>query len=196
MQQSISSYSHKSTRSGRPAPLAWLLTTGFWLTLGGASAVPALGATSAPPVLKINFQGVEDPRFIPAAPNISVSVNHVIQATNNMIRITTKTGTKLQDIDASTFFPGHANDSIFDPWTVYDHFNQRFVIMYMATTPTLSSSWFAIATSKTSDSTQGWNFTSIPSDYDNPAPATTPVLTNNWSDYEKIGFDNSNFYVT
>ena len=159
-----------------------------------ATLTPATHA----PSLNVNFRGVDDSlRFGPADPQIAVGQKHVIQAVNSLFRITDKTGGSAVTVDPvdlfSAFFAANPdiNPGPFDPWAVFDHFDNRFVIVWLTVADaTLDKGFYLIQVSKTADPTQGWDLFSIRSDLNGQTDTDAPA------DYEKLGFDNTNFYLT
>ena len=152
--------------------------------------------TAATPSLKTTFLGVDDSgRYTPADNTIAAGPVHVVQAVNSLFRITNKSGGSPVTVDPqnlfSAFYATQTNLSgPFDPWAVYDHFAQRFVIVWDTVNNASDTGYFLIQVSKTSDPTQGWDLFTMRSDLDNSTD------TSAWGDYEKLGFDNTNFYLT
>jgi hypothetical protein len=149
------------------------------------------------PQLTVSFQGVDDSgRLRPADPILAVGPAHVVQTVNSLIRISNKVGGNAVTIDPQfqlfgSFFAANPTARIpFDPWIVYDHFDQRFAIVYLSYLPDFSQSHFLIAVSRSSDPTQGFNTFVQRSDLDNATDTT------NWADYEKLGFDGQNYFLT
>lgn len=170
------------------------------LPLKTATTFPA-AAGKAPLVstgLTVNFRGIDDSNLeTPADPIIAAGPNHVVQAGNAQFRITDKAGTTLATVDPQVLFsafyadPNNADISgPFDPWAVYDHFAGRFVIVWDTLNTNEDKGYFLIQVSNSSDPTQGWTLFSIRSDLDGNTD------TASWGDYEKLGFDNTNFYLT
>jgi hypothetical protein len=158
---------------------------------GASPAAPAAAA----PALTVNFQGIEQSQFgTPADPSIAAGPNHVVQAINSIFHISNKSGQQGQTFDPvqlfGAFFTANPNTFPFDPWIVYDHFSNRFVMIYLAVTPTFSESWYLMAVSVSADPSLGWNTFVQRSDIDGM------VDTAFWGDYEKLGFDNQNYYLT
>ncbi len=170
----------------------------------GASSQSKVAAASAAqppasaPALTANFAGVDDSgRFQPADPTLAAGPNHVVQAVNSLFRITDKTGGNAVTVDPAVLFSDFfaTNTDIdpipFDPWAVYDHFANRFVILWdTADFTNGDKGFFLIQVSKTADPTQGWDLFAQRSDVDGTTDTDAPA------DYQKLGFDNTNFYVT
>jgi len=158
----------------------------------GSAAAP----TASAPALAVNFQGVDDSaRFTPADCSLAAGPSHVVQTVNSLLRITDKSGGNAITVDPvlvfSTFFASNPTAfTPFDPWIVYDHFDGRFSMVWLSFTPNFVQSYFLIAVSVSSDPTAGFNTFALRADLDGN------IDTNLWADYEKLGFDNQNYYLT
>jgi len=152
-------------------------------------------AALAPPVT-VSFQGIDQSAFgAPADPILAAGPNHVVQTVNSLIRVTNKSGGNPLDVDPAllfaSFFAQNPTASVaFDPWIVYDHFDNRFAMVWLSYTPNFVQSFFLIAVSRSSDPTMGMNVFVQRADLD----GTTDTAF--WADYEKLGFDNQNYYIT
>lgn len=160
-----------------------------------SAAELSLRPALAPPVT-VSFRGVDQSNLgTPADPILAAGPNHVVQTVNSLIRITNKTGGNPVDVDPAlvfaTFFAQNPNASVaFDPWIVYDHFDNRFAMVWLSFTPNFAQSFFLIAVSTGSDPTLGLNVFVQRADLDNSTDTAF------WADYEKLGFDNQNYYIT
>lgn len=169
-------------------------------TQGAVSvAPPAASATKGgalAPALGTNFQGVQDDDFVPQDPTLAVGPSHIVQGVNSTLRVSNKAGTTLGTAFLESVFPLPTGSSgfWFDPWVVYDHFANRFVVLAIARNSTNTDGWFLVAVSKTgtpSVISSDWRIYHIRNDINFPSTNTAF-----WSDYAKLGFDNTNFYIT
>ncbi len=166
-------------------------------TQGNVSAAPPPAANegqSAAPVLGTNFQGIGATGFRPADPHLAVGPSHIVQVVNSTLRISNKSGGTIATATLESIFGKPTGAGfLFDPWVEYDHFANRFVVVSIATNSAQTDSWYIVAVTKTATpSTSGgnWWVYYFRSDLD----GTTNTAF--WSDYEKLGFDNTYFYIT
>lgn len=167
-------------------------------TAGNVSAepVPELSeSTTKAPELGVNFNGIPSTGFRPADPHLAVGPNHIVQVVNASLRISNKSGGTIGTNTLEGIF-GKPSGSVFlfDPWVEYDHFANRFVVVSIATNGAKTDSWFIVAVTKTATpGTSGgsWWTYYLRSDID--FPSTDTAL---WGDYQKLGFDNTYFYIS
>ena len=68
---------------------------------------------------------------IPPDPHLAVGPNHVIAVINSSFKIFDKSGNLLKSIDADDFFSAILpNAGTFDPQVIYDHFENRWFILF------------------------------------------------------------------
>ena len=189
----------RTTRAPRVKPL---------MSPHGASHPKAAGAQVASPAttngnnlpsapaLTVSFAGVDDSRrYQPADPSLAAGPNHIVQGVNLAWRVTNKTGGNAIDVDPEVFFAQFFTSNpdmtgLSDPWVLYDHFAGRFLLTWIAYNDAFTKGFYLIQASKTSDPTGAWDIFSLRSDIDGAA------VTGAAADYPKLGFDNTNFYVT
>ena len=167
-------------------------------TAGNVSAAPppvVNEAQSAAPALGTNFQGIAATGFRPADPHLAVGPNHIVQVVNSTLRISNKSGGTIGTNTLQGIF-GKPTGSVFlfDPWVEYDHFANRFVVISVATNSAKTDSWYIVAVTRTATPGTGggsWWVYYLRSDIDFPSTDTAF-----WSDYQKLGFDNTYFYIT
>ncbi|RKY19754.1 MAG: hypothetical protein DRQ55_09930 [Planctomycetota bacterium] len=155
------------------------------------SAMPAYAGPEAPPYLQ-GFEGEPDNWVnIPPDPIIAAGPDHLMQAVNNVIRITTKAGSVLASVPMPTWWsPVVTVELTFDPWLHYDHHDQRWVMIATGFNYCSAPFYYLIATSHTSDPMGPWSLWALEANLDGAA------YTDYWADYPKIGLDDTNFYVT
>ncbi len=137
---------------------------------------------AAPPI-RSSFDGLNKvlaQGFFPPDTQIAVGPNHILQATNGGLRLSSKTNTNVQITDFNTFFakPGVF---LFDPKVFYDPFSGRFfvVILEFKKSPQVSFVRFAVSQSGSPASlTQGWCRYS----YSGKSQGT-------WADYPSLGLN-------
>ena len=152
---------------------------------GRGSAAPSAGPTSW-----------EGPRLfvesgsIPPDPIIAVGPGHVVVPVNRVINIYDRLGNLASSTQASTWYsslspPG----SPFDPWIIYDHHSDRWMMLWVATDGVDDSS-FLLSCSATSDPTGVWY------NYNLDATLNGATPTTNWADYEKLGVNEDWIFLT
>jgi hypothetical protein len=155
------------------------------------SAVPA----SLAPALSSNFAGLTDTGWIPPDTMGAVGPSHLLSTLNGGVGIFSKaTGAKLSQVTLQAFWAslgtgaGEPANFPFDPKVAYDQHSGRFVITTLGSNPSPdpSSSWLMIAVSATSDPGGTWNKWAISTNDNNT----------HWADFDGLGLDNNNIYVT
>ena len=169
-------------------------------TFATASAAPVAGPTSNAPALTGSIAGIGFTGSFPPDPTLAVGTTHIVQSVNSQFRVIRKSdGFTTTATHRNLFDPFYvANAAInartpFDPWLVYDHFANRFVMVCLtfAQAPTtFETSWFLIAVSKDSNPENGWWLYWLRADEDGSTD------TAYWADYQKLGYDNTNWYLT
>ncbi len=122
----------------------------------------------------------------------AVGTTHVVNTTNDRMRIQTRDGAEVSRFTLSSFWAGvvlegGAAVSAFDPKVLYDRFNSRWILISSANGQTLSSAAL-FAVSQTNDPTGLWNRYAVDAD---PTATATGGL---WIDYPTIGH-NKNWIV-
>ena len=142
------------------------------------------------PVVQKGFQGFPMGNSIPPDPIMAVGPNNVIVMVNTSFRIFDKAGTILKTITAQNFFntiaPGTGPN---DPQIIYDHFANRWVMMWM-TSPTATDHKHLFAVSENSNPIGNWY------QWSTSAISVGDSLTPNWGDYPALGYDSVALYLT
>ena len=105
-----------------------------------------------------------------------------------------KSGTLQVRIDATDWFKNvlpSLTGSLgvaFDPKVVYDHFQDRWVMVWLATDAS-TESWFLVSVSDDDDPNGIWSNWALRGDRNGSTPS------GNWSDYQGLGFDSQAVYV-
>jgi hypothetical protein len=140
------------------------------------------------------FSGITDTGFIPPDPIIAAGPNHLLMCVNVDFAIYTKDGTLVKKIPAPLWFENvlPANGApliVTDPWVVYDHHDNRWVMLYLAT-DLATRAFYLISTSDDSDPTGTWCNFAIPAGMNGATP------TSSFGDYPKMAVDAEAIYVT
>ena len=122
----------------------------------------------------------------------AVGLNHVVNVTNDRMRIQTREGIELSRVTLNTFWAGvtikGATVSSFDPKILYDRFNDHWVLVSTFNAQSISSG-VGFAVSQTSDPMGTWNRYTAESD-----PSST-AAGGRWIDYPSIGLDKDKLVV-
>ncbi len=152
--------------------------------------------TDLPPVPIASFPGIPDQAVggvsrIPPDPYCAVGPEHVIAVVNSRFRIWDKSGNVLKTIYALDWFdnvvPGN---SAFDPKVQYDHFNGRWILVWLDRDPDTKVAYYLVSVSDDDNPLGTWYNYALPSNLN----GTTDV--GNWGDYEGVGFDRDAVYLT
>ena len=164
----------------------------------GAREIKFPQAVSQPnaPFPVSGFQGIDDQgNFIPPDPIMAAGPNHVMGCVNTDFAIFAKDGTLIEQIDATEWFEnvlpglGQAFGVAFDPQIVYDHFADRWVMLYIASNFE-TAHYYLISTSDDSDPTGTWYNFAVPGHLNGDTP------DRGWGDYPKMAVDESAIYIT
>lgn len=161
-------------------------------TTSNPSAIPPSATGSSPGPTK-TFQGeFLSGTNIPPDTMGAVGVNHVVNVTNNQMRITDRNGVQLQRMTLNAFWAGTtikgtAVTSTFDPKVLYDRFNDRFMMISSAGAQSVNSGAL-FAVTLTGDPTGTWYRITTEAD---PTSTASGGL---WIDYPSIGI-NKNWIV-
>lgn len=77
-----------------------------------------------------SFEGNTESNSIPPDPHVAVGPDHVVGTVNSDFAIWDKNGNLLKRIDAGNWYSSFGVDP-FDPKVVYDHFAQRWVMVWL-----------------------------------------------------------------
>ena len=106
----------------------------------------------------------------------AVGMNHVVNVTNNRMRITDRNGVQLTRMTLTSFWAGvtikGAAVSAFDPKILYDRFRDRWILISTFNGQSISSG-AGFAVSQTGDPTGLWNRYSVESDPSSTAAGGT-----------------------
>lgn len=154
----------------------------------GAMFSPASGGV---PPLSASFQGITFTGLRPPDPHIAAGPNHIVATVNSNWAIFSKTGAKLFEVGAFSWFsPVNSVNFVFDPKVIYDVYNQRWVLLYHVLGSNYSK-WL-IAASLTSDPSGCWYLYGL----DNRLNGSTLSSPANWADYTDISTDGNYVYLS
>ncbi len=130
-----------------------------------------------PPIEGPNFTALAPGASTPPDTNGAVGPNHLLLATNGTVRIHDRTGTLLSSVSLAAFWSGLGVSDIFDPRSIFDPHNQRFIMITCAQRRNAASSML-FAVSATDDPTGTWHQWQLDAD----------AANTDWVDYGNLGF--------
>jgi len=147
---------------------------------------------SPDPTVFKSYQGFSDPgSYIPPDLYLAVGPTHVIGVDNGRFRIWDKEGRIVKTINADTWFGTTLSGaSAFDPKVLYDHFAKRWVMVWLDQNDATARGYYLISVSADSIPLGTWYNYALPSTVNGSTPS------NNWGDYEGVGFDDQALYLT
>ncbi len=138
-----------------------------------------------------NFQGIAQTNSIPPDPYIAVGKNHIITTVNTSFRISDKKGKTILTMSADRFYSSTLSDvSAFDPKVIYDHFNERWVMVWLHQNDAQKVGYYLVSVSDDDDPTGVWYNWLLPSDQNGLDEV------DNWGDYQGVGYDKDYIYLT
>lgn len=149
------------------------------------------GNNSMLPFLVQDFNGIPQTSSIPPDPYLAVGPNHVMGVVNSRFSIWDKEGNLLSSINADTWYgsliPGVGS---FDPKVLYDHFDKRWIMVWLDQSDNAQRGYFIVSVSQDSNATGTWYSWALPSNVNG--------TTNNgsWGDYQGVGIDQDAIYIT
>jgi len=142
-------------------------------------------------ILLQSFQGIPQTNYNPPDDYIAVGPGHIVLVVNNLWRIFDKSGNILNTINAAEWYSnlvGNANPV--DPKILYDHFNNRWLMVWISVDHSQLRSYYFISVSDDDDPNGIWYNWALRSDVNGNNPS------NNWGDYPGVGFDDKAVYIT
>jgi len=139
-----------------------------------------------------SFEGIPMGNSIPPDPYIAAGPNHIVLTVNTSFAIYDKQGNHIKTIPASNWYAstGIAANSPFDPKVLYDHYENRWIMVWLNTDDASKTAYFLLSISDDSDPNGVWHNWALPSHLNGTAS------TNTWGDYQGVGFDSSAIYIT
>ncbi len=138
-----------------------------------------------------SYRGYTQQNSIPPDPYIAVGPNYIMQVVNSRFMIADKEGNVLKDISANAWFASTLQGaSTFDPKVIYDHFDNRWVMVWLHQNNSASESYYLISVSDDDNPLGTWFNWALPSNVNGN------TNSGNWGDYEGVGFDDKAIYLT
>lgn len=147
--------------------------------------------SSVPPITIASFNGISQTNAIPPDPHVAVGPNHIIQVVNSSFRISDKAGNTLRTISADSWYSSTVSGVFsFDPKVFYDHFADRWVMVWLDQNDSPQRSNYLVSVSDDSDPLGTWYNWAL------NAAVNGSTSSGNWADYQGVGFDSQAFYFT
>ncbi len=147
-------------------------------------------ATGNNPILLNQFPGISMTNYTPPDPNMAVGPDHIVALVNSMFEIWDKEGNLLKSIDANQWFgPLYSSVNAGDPQIIYDHYSNRWVMVWHRATD-MAPSFLYTAVSDDDNPLGVWYAWATPGDYNGN------TSTSYWADYPHIGYDSQAIYIT
>ncbi len=148
--------------------------------------------TESQPILVQDFQGFQMGGYIPPDPDLAAGPDHIIAVDNGQFAIWGKSGNLIKNINADSWVSSIVNNPsvVTDPKILYDHYSNRWVMVWLTVNETIQESYWTISVSDDSNPLGIWYNWATPSDQNGSAS------TNSFGDYEGVGFDEDAIYIT
>lgn len=149
------------------------------------------GTTGGSPNLLFSFGGIPETNSIPPDPHCAVGPSHFMAVVNTSFRIYDKLANVTTTITANSWYNSvFANSGAFDPKILYDHFDQRWIMVWLQQNDNDHTGHILLSVSDDSDPNGNWYNWALPSKLNGT------VNADNWSDYQGVGFDEDAIYIT
>jgi hypothetical protein len=162
-----------------------------------AGAEPSEAQAPAAPILAGSYDAIPYTGWIPPDPQIAVGPSDLIVAVNSNFRIYNKSlpGSQLFSTTLLSWFANvlpspTTGISVFDPWTIYDQVDGRFVLLALAKRDSDSLSRFLISVSDNNTAQGTWCNWSL------DAKLNGSTTTGNWADYAKVGTTDNSLIIS
>ncbi len=149
----------------------------------------SVSGTASQTVLINSFAANPMTNYIPPDPAIAVGPEHIIVCANSIFRILDKSGNILKIISAAEWWAPAWPDENGDPQVIYDHYENRWVLVWMQVNSSNLTAGNLIAYSDDENPLGTWYMYRL----DTKMHGTVP--SNTWGDYPKVGFDEDALYI-
>ena len=137
-----------------------------------------------------SFESIGPQGVTPPDPAMAVGPNHVIAAVNQRFHIYDREGNLLKNISESAWVAQVVGTPfISDPQVIYDHYNGRWVMLWLTINDPILEAPFVICYSDDENPLGTWYMYAIGSELNGNTYA------GNWGDYPKIGYDDQGLYI-
>ncbi|MDR3668404.1 MAG: FlgD immunoglobulin-like domain containing protein [Ignavibacteriaceae bacterium] len=150
------------------------------------------GVLNSSSILLKSFNGMPMTNSIPPDPHSAAGPNYVVTTVNTQFAIFDKDGNKIKTIDGVNWVSlSDTNPSVVtDPKVIYDHFSNRFVLVWLTINTTTAKTYWVVSVSHDSTPLGTWYTWALPSNLNGTTDAK------NYGDYEGLGYDKDCIYIT
>ena len=138
-----------------------------------------------------SFEGIPQTSYNPPDDYIAAGPNHIVMVVNNYFSFFDKNGSLQKTINAAEWYSYLVGIAApVDPKIIYDHFDNRWVMVWIYIDHIQLRSYYLISVSDDDNPNGIWFNWALPSNVNGNTPS------NNWADYEGVGFDDDAIYIT
>jgi FlgD Ig-like domain len=152
-----------------------------------ASENPEVGGGQ--PVLINKFESIPMTNSIPPDPHVAVGPNHIIACVNTSFAVYNKQGVQLAILGADTWINPVITAGAFDPQVMYDHYAQRWFMLWDWQDDATQQAYFIISYSENSNPFGTWYM------YLMDAKVNGTANSGTWGDYPQIGYDENAIFI-
>jgi hypothetical protein len=139
----------------------------------------------------VSFPSLGQSGSVPGDPHMAVGPNHIVTTANSRFAIYDREGNSLKVINADTWCSAVVgNPGAFDPQIIYDHYENRWFMLWDSYNPGTLTAWHIISYSDDSDPNGIWYMYAL----DATVNGTTEA--NDWGDYPQLGYDDQGIYIS
>ena len=137
-----------------------------------------------------SFPAIPMTNSIPPDNHMAVGPDHVVATVNSRFHIYDREGNLLKNIDADAWCaPALPNPGAFDPQILFDHYENRWFMLWDNQNDATLTAKFIIAYSDDENPLGTWYMYAI------DATSNGNTTTTTWGDYPQIGYDNNAIYI-
>ncbi len=150
---------------------------------------------STGPFILQEYEGPDlntDGRYLRIPPDsyCAAGPDHVVLHVNSLIFFIDKETGQQTQIDPMVMFNYIESISPFDPKISYDHFDKRWISVWLQVNDVTSEAFYLIAVSDDSDPNGTWYTWALPSNVNGM------TMDGSWADFQGVGFDDKAIYLT
>ncbi|MBI4905817.1 MAG: S-layer homology domain-containing protein [Acidobacteria bacterium] len=155
-------------------------------------------SNSLAPAPTINFEGVVDQTYQPPSPNLAAGPQDLILIVNSTVARYDRAGNLTNQLTLRDWFQAQLPQVcssvvrclIVDPSIRYDHIHGRFLLVAEVFDDFAGTSYLMLSVSNGATFAGGWRNWALNARLDGQ------TLTNNWSDFPQVGYDDKAIYIS
>jgi len=145
--------------------------------------------TNAQTIILDQWDAIPRTNSIPPDPHVAVGPDHVIACVNSAFWVWDKEGNLLATINADNWIAPVISSGAFDPQIIYDHYQDRWFMLWDWQDSGSQQAWFIISYTDNSDPFGTWYM------YKMDAKVNGTTNSGTWGDYPQIGYDDEAIYI-